>query len=182
MIRQKPKNCLNLTIIINSCRPYSIVVACFCLTYFTYSKNSNFAYADSAGITSATIEILNNVRNTHSLDPLLADYQLIIAAKAHAKFLSKEKRLTHIGKGSKTLGQRLQDVNFDFNQAGENLASSSSSIHDVIYQWLSSDRHRENILYSNYTHVGVGIAQSERTYYWVLIFASKSDRLLKLPE
>lgn len=178
-MRQKQKSCLNLTRIINFCQPYSIVLIFFSLAYCAYLTNSKFAYAESSETISLTIKRLNNVRNNHGLDPLLVDYKLNIAAKTHAKYLSRENRLTHIGQGSKILNQRLQDINFDFIRAGENLASSSSSIHDVISHWLGSDRHRENILHSNYTHVGAGIARSDGIYYWVLIFASMSDRLLR---
>ena len=178
-MQQKRKSCQNLTRIINFCQLYSIILLFASLASFAYLTNSKFAYAESGEIISATIQRLNNVRNNHGLDPLLVEYKLNTAARAHAKYMSRENRLTHIGKGSKTLQRRLRDVNFDFKRAGETLASNSSSNHDIIYQWLGSDRHREIILHSNYTHVGVGMARSDGTYYWVLIFASMSDKLMR---
>ena len=45
-------------------------------------------------------------------------------------------------------------------------------------QWMNSPSHRDNILFPDYTHLGVGYFYDEdfmhsRRHYWVQLFGSK---------
>lgn len=55
--------------------------------------------------------------------------------------------------------------------AGENIHSGSSTPEDVMESWLNSSGHRANILDENARYIGVGVAYSEGTYYWVQLFS-----------
>ena len=58
-----------------------------------------------------------------------------------------------------------------YRYAGENIAWGEREAANVVDAWMNSQSHRDNILSPNYTHMGVGLAQSvEGIYYWALIF------------
>ncbi|MCL2071146.1 MAG: CAP domain-containing protein [Oscillospiraceae bacterium] len=58
------------------------------------------------------------------------------------------------------------------NASAENIAWGQSTPQAAVNAWMNSTMgHRESILSSTYTHIGVGVAQSGSTFYWVQLFA-----------
>ncbi|MDY4413304.1 MAG: CAP domain-containing protein [Ruminococcus sp.] len=55
--------------------------------------------------------------------------------------------------------------------AGENIHEGSSTPEDTMQSWLNSSGHRTNILDENARYIGVGVAYSGGTYYWVQLFS-----------
>ena len=55
---------------------------------------------------------------------------------------------------------------------GENIAAGYTSTADVMNGWMHSTGHRENILRSSYSELGVGIAYDSDRYYWVQLFGN----------
>ena len=58
---------------------------------------------------------------------------------------------------------------------GENLSFGSTSPEQVMYQWMHSPSHRDNIMFPDYTELGVGYYYDEdfmhsRKHYWVQLF------------
>lgn len=56
---------------------------------------------------------------------------------------------------------------------GENIAAGYYSSEEVMNAWMNSTGHRENILFSNYSELGVGLAYDSNSvygYYWVQLF------------
>ncbi|MBR1396681.1 MAG: hypothetical protein IJ563_03985 [Selenomonadaceae bacterium] len=60
--------------------------------------------------------------------------------------------------------------------AGENLSGGSTSPEQVMYEWMHSPTHRDNILFPDYDELGVGYfyaADSKYHHYWVQLFRRK---------
>lgn len=55
--------------------------------------------------------------------------------------------------------------------SAENIASGYDTANEVVEGWMNSSEHRQNILDSAFTHMGIGVAEYEGTYYWVQLFA-----------
>lgn len=58
---------------------------------------------------------------------------------------------------------------------GENIAAGYYSAEDVINGWMNSTGHRENILRSSYSELGVGLAYDANSvygYHWVQLFGN----------
>ena len=58
---------------------------------------------------------------------------------------------------------------------GENLSVGSTTPEQVMYQWMHSPSHRDNIMFPDYTELGVGYYYDEdfmhsRRHYWVQLF------------
>lgn len=62
-----------------------------------------------------------------------------------------------------------------YRTRGENLSLGSSTPEQVMDQWMNSPSHRDNILFPDYTHLGVGYFYDEdfmhsRRHFWVQLF------------
>ena len=59
---------------------------------------------------------------------------------------------------------------------GENLSAGAASPQSVMYQWMHSPKHRENILFADYEELGVGYCfddEGEYKHYWVQLFRTR---------
>ena len=61
---------------------------------------------------------------------------------------------------------------------GENLSLGSTTPEQVMYQWMHSPSHRDNILFPDYTELGVGYYYDEdfmhqSRHYWVQLFGRR---------
>ena len=69
-------------------------------------------------------------------------------------------------------------LNGSYLSTGENIAAGQTSASAVVAAWMNSSGHRENILSSGFTQLGVGYAQDTTgTYgnYWVQMFGGTSN-------
>ncbi|MDR3278416.1 MAG: CAP domain-containing protein [Oscillospiraceae bacterium] len=77
-------------------------------------------------------------------------------------------------------GQAIQQLNIrGLWGCYENLATGDSTPQNVVTGWMGSEGHRENILDSNRTHVGVGIAYNPKSggyLMWTLILSNWTDK------
>lgn len=63
---------------------------------------------------------------------------------------------------------------YQFSSFGENIARYLSSPRDVMRAWMASAPHKENILKSSYTNIGVAVKKDDNgKYYWIQLFSSK---------
>jgi len=63
------------------------------------------------------------------------------------------------------------DLGGSYSFLGENIAFGYRSASGVVQGWMDSQGHKENILNTNYTHLGIGVAvNSEGRIYWVQLF------------
>jgi uncharacterized protein YkwD len=69
------------------------------------------------------------------------------------------------------------DLGGRWNFFAENIAHGQTSPQRVVESWMNSDGHRRNILNSNYTYIGVGVAKNENgRLYWVQLFVGLTQR------
>ncbi|MGI6766215.1 MAG: CAP domain-containing protein [Lentihominibacter sp.] len=70
---------------------------------------------------------------------------------------------------SKNLGyfyDQLTGAGISYWAAGENIAYGQTTVNSVMNSWWNSSGHKDNILNTNYTHVGIGYYKG----YWVQLF------------
>ena len=102
------------------------------------------------------LKLLNAERTARGLRPLELDARLVPVARRHSEEMF---RLKYFGHASPTEGSpfdRLASAKIPYARAGENLAYAQSVV--VAHRGLmSSEGHRENILRSDFTRVGIGV-------------------------
>ena len=65
----------------------------------------------------------------------------------------------------------MRAYGIDYRTAGENIAKGQNSPEEVVNAWMNSQGHRENILSSDFTHIGIGYV--EQGNIWTQQFIGK---------
>jgi len=108
-------------------------------------------------------ELTNIERVTRGLPPLIRHELLAVAARAHSLDMMRNNLGSHTGSGhtgsdGSTARQRMVRAGITNGSFyGENISYGSSTPEDVVEGWMNSPGHRENILDTDFTHLGVGL-------------------------
>ena len=119
---------------------------------------------DLAAIKAEMIRLTNAERAKENLAPLVEDARLTSAAQKHTDHMAEKQMLEH-ELGGTTPGQRVEAEKYDWGAVGEVLYRAGqpekANAAKAIRSWMTSkDGHRETMLRSKYTHIGVGVAYS----------------------
>ena len=110
------------------------------------------------------LELHNETREQHSLDPLCVDPELTRAARSHSKDMIEKRYFSHTSLSGETLGARLERSGYEYRTAGENIAWGTGPLatpEDTMDRWMGSPGHRRNVLDGGFREVGVGAATGE---------------------
>jgi uncharacterized protein YkwD len=109
-----------------------------------------------------------------TLDPLLAE-----AALEHSQDMAAHGYMDHTAPDGSTPAERVSRTGYVWSEVGENLASGDSTAEGVVAGWLQSPRHCENLMGSQFRHMGiafgVNLAANGRVY-WTQVFATPRSR------
>lgn len=108
--------------------------------------------------TENIVSLTNESRKAAGLNELKVNQKLVSAAQKKAEDMLKNQYFSHTGSSGKSAWDFLDDANYKYLFAGENLAMNFESAEEVMDGWLASLKHKENILDKNYTQIGIGIA------------------------
>lgn len=108
--------------------------------------------------------LVNEKREEEGLDPLAWNKTLTKDASSRAKEISKKFSHTRPnGKEWYTLDEK--------NMYGENLGKNYSTAQEVFDAWMNSESHKENILWKDFTQIGIALyITKDGSYYWVQEF------------
>ncbi len=119
---------------------------------------------------------MNGARSNANVNKLSLDPELSQAARKHTREMVNQNKLYHTP--SSKLGKRVTN----WSVLGENVGVGDgvASLHSA---FMGSDSHRDNILYSKFRHVGVGVRKSDGRMWVTVIFEAKTDpgTPLKMP-
>src|SRR5690625_815255 len=117
------------------------------------------------------VELTNQERTKNGLQPLEVDYELSKVAREKSRDMQVNNYFDH---NSPTYGSpfdMIRSYGINYRTAGENIAMGQRSPDEVVNAWMNSPGHRENILNSSFTHIGVGYV--EQGNYWTQQFIGK---------
>ena len=120
----------------------------------------------------AVIELTNAERKKAEkpLPPLKMNPQLMAAARKHAANMAEQDKLDH-KLDDKNPDDRTKAAGYKSTFVGENIAWNQKSPKDVVTAWMNSEGHRENILNTDFTEIGVAVAMNKKGEpYWVQVF------------
>ena len=126
------------------------------------------------------IRLINDLRVSKGLKPLLIDHDLTRAARYHAADLAIEGYFKHHTYNRKK--DRLIDELGTFNRIrlfyrnkgfanSENIAAGNTEAQSAFRQWVNSEGHLRNMLNMKTTHIGIGYYENENSEwggYWVM--------------
>lgn len=117
------------------------------------------------------VRLANVERAAAGCAALSIDDKLMTAAQRHSQDQADNKKMTHTGSNGSGLGDRVNDVSYQWSAIGENVAWNQQSPAAVMKAWMNSPGHKANILNCSFTEIGVGIATSNGPY-WTQVFAA----------
>lgn len=117
------------------------------------------------------VDLTNAERSKNGLAPLKVDLELSKVAREKSKDMAANNYFDH---NSPTYGSpfdMMKKFGISYRTAGENIAMGQRTPQEVVQAWMDSQGHRENILNSSYTHIGVGYVENGN--YWTQQFIGK---------
>ncbi len=114
----------------------------------------------SASVTTAeknAVELMNADRRANGLSDLKVSSAVTAVARSHAQDMVNRKFFSHTNPDGKTPSDRLKAAGISYSAVGENIAENTS-VQAAETSFMNSSGHRANILNSNYTTVGIGVA------------------------
>ncbi len=147
----------------------------FVLPTLTFVERVNHTNLASVlpGVLSA---LANQERQANNMPELAVSPILTRAAELKAQDMAEKQYFAHTSPEGKTPWYWLNQVDYAYEYAGENLAIDFSDSRDVTNAWMNSPTHRANIVKAAYTEVGTGIAigtfEGSRTVFVAQVYAN----------
>ena len=135
------------------------------------SNNSN-STASFKDFQKKVIDLVNSERAKAGLNALTENSALDNVATLKSEDMVNLNYFSHTSPTYGSPFQMLTQFNIKYTAAGENIAYGQPTPEDVMTGWMNSAGHRANILNTNYTQIGVGVAQkSNGQYVWTQEFS-----------
>ncbi len=100
----------------------------------------------------------NEKRIASGLKPLVYNEKLADAARRKAANMFSENYWAHTSPSGKTPWTWFNDAGYKYIFAGENLAKDFGSTDRMMDAWMASPTHKENIVSSKYSEIGIAVA------------------------
>ncbi len=139
----------------------------------------------SAVLPSVVVELTNVEREAQNLNSLVHSSSLDEAARLKAEHMIENEYFKHYSSDGVSPWYWFKEVGYDYAHAGENLAIYFDETKDVMEAWMESPLHKENILKSEYTEIGVAAVEGEYkgydTVYVVQLFGTPAVKSVNNP-
>lgn len=122
--------------------------------YFVFNK-TNFLAAVLPGVLTS---LTNDQRVANNVGLLTENNLLKQAAQLKADDMASRGYFSHNTPDGKTPWYFLNQVNYKYKLAGENLAVNFFESDEVARAWMASPSHRANIVKKDYTEIGIAVA------------------------
>ncbi|MTI68635.1 MAG: SCP-like extracellular protein [Firmicutes bacterium] len=107
------------------------------------------------------VDLVNQERRKNNLSPLKVDLELARVARIKSQDMVNNNYFSHYSPTYGSPFDMMDNFGIDYLHAGENLAGNSTvkRAHDSL---MGSKGHRDNILNSHFTHIGIGVVKSDK--------------------
>jgi uncharacterized YkwD family protein len=118
--------------------------------------------------------ITNYDRERNGKEPLALNAALSNVAHQKSLDLYENHYFDHTSPEYGSPFEMMTTFGITYHMAGENIAAGQQNSVEVVGAWMDSPGHRENILNSSFTQIGVGHVQKNGGYgtYWTQMFIS----------
>ena len=124
------------------------------------------------------VRATNNERIGAGLKPMAYNEKLADAARRKAANMFEENYWAHYSPSGKSPWVWFNAAGYNYVYAGENLAKDFGSTPRLMQAWMDSPTHRDNIVNSKYSEIGVavvpGTLQGQETVLVVQLFGTQS--------
>ncbi len=144
---------------------------------FILPANQNFL---ASVLPSVLTEMTNAERAQSGLVTLAENPLLVKAAQMKAEDMVLHGYFAHTTPDGKTPWYWLEEVEYDYRYAGENLAVNFFESEQVARAWMNSASHRANIIKPEYREIGIAVAsglyQGQSSVFVVQFFGTQKEK------
>jgi len=112
-------------------------------------------YSDAIDV---VLSIINGYREKNGINPLILSNKLTEIACARAEEIAWSGNHSHRRPNGKSCFTILKDAGIEEGYAGENIGWGYETAADVCEAWKNSETHLKNILDSDFSEIGIGVA------------------------
>lgn len=132
------------------------------LSYPSVTRSQRDVLSYDTHINNTELLAATNEQRVKDTEPVLAENaQLTAAATAKAQDMATRNYWSHATPEGTTPWVFVDQAGYAYEQVAENLAYGFDNSQETIKGWLNSPEHRKNLLSSEYTEVGFGVAKSD---------------------
>lgn len=122
---------------------------------------TNIDWMVSAVLPAVIVEETNTERSGGSLGRVTRNPLLDQAATLKAEHMAANGYFSHYSPDGISPWYWFNQVGYSFIHAGENLAVHFTDSEDIVDAWMQSPSHRANIMNTQFTEIGIGVARGE---------------------
>jgi len=125
----------------------------------------------------AAASMISLYRQNNGLGAVTVDPELMKLAEAQSQAMASHNKLDHDVKAP--LARRLNSAGYPASLAVENVSAGYHTLAEAFSGWRDSPPHRENMLKSGVTKLGIAASYAPNTKYkvfWTLILASTDQK------
>jgi uncharacterized protein YkwD len=130
----------------------------------------------STVLPATVVDLTNQERSDLNATPLQRNATLDTAAELKAQHMVENEYFAHFSPDGVSPWHWFDEAGYVYAHAGENLAIHFTDSTELVDAWMKSPTHRENIIDSKYTQIGVGTAKGSYegydTVYVVQLFGA----------
>ncbi|MBP6926111.1 MAG: CAP domain-containing protein [Candidatus Pacebacteria bacterium] len=130
----------------------------------------------AAVYSSVLVDLTNKARVENNAPKLAISDTLTKAAQLKADDMAARQYFSHTSPDGTTPWYWFQKAGYEFMYAGENLAVDFTESADIESAWLASPKHRDNIVDSRFTEIGIAtktaVWQGRETTFVVQLFGA----------
>lgn len=116
------------------------------------------------------LDRLNGERAANGLGPLAWHDPASQVGHDHNLDMRTRGFFGHVNPDDEDPGARLARHGIRVTAWGENIARGQGSPAEVMTDWMNSEGHRDNILYPDFTHVGIAALDLPGGIWWTQVF------------
>jgi uncharacterized protein YkwD len=124
---------------------------------YNFAQNSQVLGKNFDITVSELLTRTNWEREKAGVEDLKLNEKLNHAAELKVGDMFEDQYWAHISPSGETPWEWFNASDYDYSQAGENLAKNYGSAETVIEAWMNSKEHRENLLKGDYKDVGFAV-------------------------
>lgn len=144
------------------------------VAYDFLAKDYISTYNNAKQWTKEVIALVNEERKERGLESLQQDLELNQLAIIKAQDMIKRDYFDHESPYYGHPWDMATLFDYEYTSFGENIARNFKTPKEVVDAWMASEKHRDNILKSSYTNIGIGVkSDTNGKFYWVQLFSSK---------
>jgi uncharacterized protein YkwD len=133
------------------------------------------AFAGAASLERRAFELVNSERRARGESPLVWDAELSRMARQHSFDMARSGALDHRGPDGRDMADRARAMGIrGWGVLGENIAYNQGFDDPsafAVERWMGSYKHRANILNSQFTRTGIGVARAaDGSIYFTQVF------------